>query len=353
MSLTHRPLSLPPPPHSISASTFAGKHGIATSYGSYAELYADPNVDVIYVGNVHVFRREVGEAALLAGKHVVLEKPFACTAKDAKYLVDLAKERNLFVMEGMWTRFFPAVQKARDVLATGIIGDVTLVASDFNFCASDSDEYPTSFIYNRKLGGSGTYLTGPYPIAAALACFGGTMPDKVTAVGIADELTEVDLQACINLSFPNTSDSGNEAKKDENPAKPTMTALGSASITCGVLTESKEETVITGTKGRVTIETPCHCPTTVTVEQKLEGRGKVLKETFVYPLPDQPDEITEAGGFYYPNSIGFAYEAAAVSRCIQQGLKEAPQITHTETIACASIIDETRKQIGVKGIFEE
>lgn len=94
-----------------SAAEFAKKHKITTSYGSYDELLTDKDVEIVYVGNVHAFRRQIGEKCILAKKHVLLEKPFACSLEDAEYLVNLAKENNVFLMEGMWTRFFPAVEQ--------------------------------------------------------------------------------------------------------------------------------------------------------------------------------------------------------------------------------------------------
>lgn len=137
--------------------------------GSYEELVKDEDIDIVYVGNLHCFRKNIGEMVLKANKHCLLEKPFACSYEDAKYLVGLAKERNLFLMEGMWTRFFPAVEKARE-MALGssdgkeksLIGEVVQVHSDFNFNASDSEEYPTSFVYNHKLGGGASLLVGKY-----------------------------------------------------------------------------------------------------------------------------------------------------------------------------------------------
>lgn len=68
--------------------------------GSYDDLLKDENVDVVYVGNVHAFRRSIGEKCLMANKHTLLEKPFTCSKEDAEYLIGLAKERNLFLMEG-------------------------------------------------------------------------------------------------------------------------------------------------------------------------------------------------------------------------------------------------------------
>lgn len=81
------------------AKAFAEKHNIGRYYGNYDELLKDDDVDIVYVGNIHLFRRSIGEKCLLANKHALLEKPFTCTAEDARYLANLAKERNLFLME--------------------------------------------------------------------------------------------------------------------------------------------------------------------------------------------------------------------------------------------------------------
>ena len=110
----------------------------------------------------------------------------------------------------MWTRFFPAVEQARRLVfgngndVQGVIGEVVSVISEFNFNASDSEEYPTSFFYNRKLGGGASYLAGPYPFAAATLFFGGAQPDTIKAVGQVDATTGVDLQAAVIMSFPPT-----------------------------------------------------------------------------------------------------------------------------------------------------
>ena len=111
----------------------------------------------------------------------------------------------------MWTRFFPAVQQARN-LALGndkekpILGEIATVLSDFNFNAVDNPEdYPTSFVYQGQLGGGSSLLVAPYPIAAATLFFRGAQPDSVKVVGIVDEATGVDLQANMIVTFPPTS----------------------------------------------------------------------------------------------------------------------------------------------------
>jgi dihydrodiol dehydrogenase / D-xylose 1-dehydrogenase (NADP) len=261
------------------------------------------------------FRKEL---CLKAGKHTLLEKPFACTTDEAEYLIQLARKKNLFLMEGMWTRFFPAVEKARQLAfgttgekgEGGVIGQVVAVFSDFNFNASDSEAYPTSFVYNRKLGGGASLLTGPYPIAAATLFYPGMQPDHVKVVGQVDSATGVDLQACISLSFPPTSDRSpamDEMNVEE--ATPKLPGAGVASLSYGLLCESVEETTVVGTKG--------------------------------------------AGGYFYPNSAGFAYEAAAVARCIAAGKMEAPQYTLAETLVAMKILEQTRLQLGVKAVYED
>lgn len=328
-----------------SAQNFATKFNIVNAYGSYEELVKDKAVDIVYVGNVHAYRRQIGELCLMANKHLLLEKPFACKTVDAEYLVNLAKSKNLFCMEGMWTRFFPAVEYARRmVMEEKLIGEVVSVNSDFNFNASDSEVYPDSFVYTHRVGGGATLLVAPYPVAASTLFFDGRMPESIKCVGQLDPSTGVDLQAVTVLSFAPTGDLApalDESNTSENTPK--LPGSGVASLSFGLLGESTEETVVLGTKGRLVIHSPGHCPTKISITIKAKGRGN-SSETKVYefPLPG-PDE-----GYCYPNSAGFAYEAAAVARCIAAGLTEAPQYPLSETLNSAKILDEIRKQIGVK-----
>ena len=122
----------------------------------------------------------------------------------------------------------------------------------------------------------------------------------------------------------------------------------------GMLCETTEETVVVGSKGRLKIASPGHCPTKLSVDVKAEGRGQVGKQlVFEYPLPEDTEEIINAGGYFYPNSAGFIYEAAAVARCIAAGKKEAPQFTLEETILTLKLIEEVRKQLGVKPVNDD
>jgi hypothetical protein len=101
----------------------------------------------------------------------------------------------------------------------------------------------------------------------------------------------------------------------------------------------------------MTIEAPGHCPTKLSVKLKSEGRGQIGEtDVYEYPLPEDTEEIKKAGGYFYPNSGGFIYEAAAAARCIAAGKKEVPQFTHEETLLNLKLVEEIRTQLGVKPV---
>ncbi|KAH8064491.1 D-xylose 1-dehydrogenase [Aureococcus anophagefferens] len=143
---------------------------------------------------------------LEAGKHCVVEKPFACNLADGKKLVDLARRKRVFVMEGMWTRCFPPSRR-RASSSAGAIGAVTAALSDFGFDAADSGSYPA----DPKDATSGDHLPqghrrrgaalgGPYPIAAGFLPF-GAKPKSVAAAGTLDPNTGVDLSSLARAAF--------------------------------------------------------------------------------------------------------------------------------------------------------
>ena len=127
-------------------------------------------------------------------------------------------------------------------------------------------------------------------------------------------------------------------------------SAGAATLTCGLLGESEEETSALGTKGRIKICSPGHCPTKIVVSRKASGRGNNGEDIYEYALPEDTEEIIKAGKYHYPNSAGLAYEAAAVARCIAAGKTEAPQYTLDETLTNMKVVDEMRLQLGVNPI---
>lgn len=112
-----------------------------------------------------------------------------------------AKEKGLFLMEGMWTRFFPAMSKAREIVQSGVIGDVVAVHSDFGFNGNDEADYPDHPFYNIHLGGGGLFYVAPYPVAVASEFLGPGLPSRVAAAGVKDKKTGVDLSGAISLHY--------------------------------------------------------------------------------------------------------------------------------------------------------
>lgn len=104
-------------------------------------------------------------------------------------------------MEGMWTRFFPAMAKARELVQAGVVGDVVAVHSDFGFNGNDVANYPDHVFYDLHLGGGGLFYVAPYPVAVASEFLGPGLPSRIAAAGVKDKLTGVDLSGAISLHY--------------------------------------------------------------------------------------------------------------------------------------------------------
>ena len=157
------------------ADAFAAKYGFAKAYGDdasgtgYQRLLADSAVDVVYVATPHAQHYEVALAALNAGKHVLCEKALTINAREAAELVALARSRKLFLMEAMWSRFLPSMQRAFDIAASGELGAVQWVTADLGFPAVYS---PTARIWALKDGGGALLDLTVYPLLWALGTLG-------------------------------------------------------------------------------------------------------------------------------------------------------------------------------------
>lgn len=144
----------------ITANDAAGRHADVKTYGSYAEVYADPDVDIVYIATPHSMHRQNCLDAIAAGKHVLCEKAFTVNAREAREVFAAAKAKGVFVMEGVWTRFFPPVRTLQRLLhEERVIGDVHRVFCDFATPKPMAQLSQTneSRLTNRALG-AGTLL---------------------------------------------------------------------------------------------------------------------------------------------------------------------------------------------------
>lgn len=272
------------------AQAFASQYGFDAAYGSYAEMVASPDVDIVYIGTSDRFHREHTLMAIAAGKHVLCEKALAENVADAQEMYAAAEKQNVMLQEGMWTRFFPAVEHARSLIEAGAIGDVVMVQSDFDT------------IYTTQ--------------AVTLAFGTETKPTRVVAAGRR--------AGGAILEF-----------EDNKYAMLTFIAFGS---------EFAEVTEIVGTKGRITLEQPGHCPTALTIRvpprvpsRYVAANTPAPMQRFEYPLPGSVS-IVEA----YPNQEGFLYQAQAIHRCLAAGLTECPQYGKAESLHTLELLAQIK-----------
>ena len=146
------------------AQAFADDFSIATAYGSYEEIFADPNIDAIYIATPHSHHKEQTIAALRAGKHVLCEKPATVTPEELEEVIAVAVQEQRYFMEGMWTYFMPVIEKARQWVDAGRIGNLCHVKAEFGFPMPYD---PESREYSVRLGGGCLQDMGIYPIAMA------------------------------------------------------------------------------------------------------------------------------------------------------------------------------------------
>lgn len=282
-----------------SAELFAAKHGAERAYGSWAELAADPDLDVVYVATPHSAHHEAARTCLDAGRAVLVEKPFTLDLASSTELVDTARSRGVFLMEAMWMRCNPIVRRVLELIGDGAIGTVTSVRADFGIGGPFP---PESRMRARALGGGALLDLGVYPLSLAHLVLG--VPDHVRAwAKISPE--GVDENTGIVLGY----DSG-----------------AVATLSCGIVGATPVTATIGGTAGRIELPGPFFRPGSVTLHR--DGA--------------EPEAIpTELVG------NGYQYEAAEVQRCLTEGLLESPLVPHAATLEVMGLLDDVRARIGV------
>ena len=177
------------------AEKFAAAHGIERAYGSYAEIMGDPDVDVLYISTPHPQHYEIVLAAIDAGKAILVEKTFAATVAGAEEMIQAARQRGVFAMEAMWTRFQPAIVAARQLVEEGAIGEVRQVQADLGV---DRPYDPTDRLFDPAQGGGAMLDLGVYVVSFAQYFLGS--PDRVEVVGSLAP-TGVDAEAALLLGY--------------------------------------------------------------------------------------------------------------------------------------------------------
>lgn len=274
------------------ARAFAHKNGIPDAYGSYDELLAREDIDAVYIATTHNFHMELIRLALNAGKPVLCEKAMVLTEAHAREAFALAKEKGLFLMEAMWSRFLPQYRKARQWIEEGRIGSIQSAACSIGFRANQD---PNGRILNPKLAGGALYDIGVYAIEPLTYLIGEPVED-VMGLWRPHKVTGVDETVTLILRFPSCD----------------------AAIQATIAANPREYYYITGDKGF--IELPF---VTFGDRVRLYDENRNLVEEVVEPWEN-----------------GFVYEIREVMRCVREGRLYSETMPPEATIECARIYDK-------------
>ncbi|XP_042900272.1 trans-1,2-dihydrobenzene-1,2-diol dehydrogenase-like [Parasteatoda tepidariorum] len=290
------------------AEEFATNHHISKAYGSYEELANDSEIEIVYIGTITAHHYNVGKLMLEKGKHVLMEKPMTMNAKQTKALIGIAKREKRFLMEAIWSRFFPANKCLMELIKDEDIGDVVHVNVNMGLPFFERNRLM------KKDMGRGTILDiGVYALNAVTTIYDGEKPSKIAAVG---HLNEDGVDIAMNSSLLYSKNR-------------------TANVTTNAITQFPCDLVVIGTEGIIRVPNPFWCPTVVQTET----------ETYEFPLPNTIRPCI------YINSSGLRFEATHVRECIQKGMLESPVMTHKDSEILAEIMDEIRHQLGY--YFEE
>lgn len=282
-----------------SAQLFAARHDVPRAYASWAELAADPDVDVIYVATPHAAHHEAAMTCLAADKAVLVEKPCTLDLATTTELIETARRRDLFLMEAMWMRTNPLILRVLELVRDGAIGEVTHVRADFGAAGPFPPEHR---MRARTLGGGALLDLGVYPISLALLLLG--VPQYVRAWA---RLSPEGVDENTGLVFG--WDSG-----------------AVATLSCGMVGATAITAAITGTTGRIDLPEPFYRPGAA-----LLHRAGSAPETIRADL---------TGG-------GYQYEAIEVQHCLAAGLIESPLVPHSATLEVMALLDDVKARIGV------
>ena len=291
------------------AAAFCAKHG-GTPYGSYEELVSDPGVDIVYVATLHHLHEENTLLALRAGKHVLCEKPIAVNEASAARMYAEAERRGLFLMDGLWSRFFPAWEFAKRYIDSGELGRIVAINSVTSWGATSVD--PKYRLFNLDAAGGALLDGGIYSLAAVSVMLGcGEYPAAIKALTEIGP-TNVDDRDGAILQFP----SGIIAT--------IMCGLQGPLLVTNVLCESGMLT-IPNHRNPHNVQVYCR-------NNKFEGFRGAETRDFQFPYADE----------------GFQFEAAHVHDCLRRGLTESPRVTKKESLMLMRISDEIRRQANFK-----
>jgi predicted dehydrogenase len=285
------------------AREFADTYGAPNSFGSYEDMFKSNTVDVVYIATPHTSHAEVSILAMDYNKNVLCEKPMSVNLGQVQRMLDKAKEKKVFLMEALWSRFNPTIREVKKLVDNGEIGEVGYLKADFAFYGLDRDEQGR--ILNPDLAGGSVLDIGIYPIFLSYLLLG--MPKRITAQSKFHK-TGVEIQTAMIFEYEN--------------------AL--SMMYSGLSSNSEMKAEIAGSSGSIFIKPRWH-----------ETTGYILEKG------DEVNDV-ELGKL----GKGYTYEIEEVQRCLENGQLESDLWSHQNTIDLCSLMDSVRKEAGIMFPFE-
>ena len=277
-----------------SADVFGDQFNIEKRYDSYEDLAKDPDIDVVYICTPNGLHKEHTILCLENKKAVICEKPFGTSKAEVEEMIQLAKDKGVFLMEAMWTRFFPLVRAVKDLVAEGAIGNVKMLKGDFGFkCTSGYDDIR----FNKALSGGALMDVGIYPVSFASMIY-NAQPTSVKAIANIGQ-TGVDEETAMVLGYDNG-----------------QTAL----LSCAITLETPRNMHIIGDKGHIHIPNVWY------------GQKAILK---LNGSDDQVIDLPIEGN-------GYNYEIQEVVTCLQNGQLEIKIMPLWETLEIIDTLDKIK-----------
>ncbi|UJH91514.1 Gfo/Idh/MocA family oxidoreductase [Antarcticibacterium sp. 1MA-6-2] len=283
----------------IKAEEFAATHKIAHSYGSYEAMLKNEELDVVYIATPHVFHYEHTLLCLKHSKAVLCEKPFAMNLEQVKEMISVAKEKNVFLMEALWTYFLPHYKYLLKIVKEETFGKIKEFKADFGFAAQ---YLPKKRLYNKSLGGGSLLDIGIYPVFAALSLLG--RPDEIDASALLCE-TGVDETCDIKFNY-----------------KEGAVAHLSSAINKNLPTTA----VIKFEKAVVTLVTRFYAPTEILIQTEEQEERKTFDV----------------------KTIGYSFEAEHVQEMLKQRKMESDIMTFDMSLLLIETLDNIRKKINLE-----
>ncbi|HBY71013.1 MAG TPA: dehydrogenase [Lachnospiraceae bacterium] len=283
------------------AEEFAERFQIKKAYGSYEELAEDPEIDVVYIATPHTEHKANSALCITNKKAVLCEKPLTINHMETEYLISLAKEHDVFLMEAMWTKFLPVTAVVKSWIAEKKIGELRHIRASFGYY-SEFDR--SSRIYNPDTAGGALLDVGVYPITYAVYLL-NELPEQVVSSAVIGR-SHVDEQNVISLRFPGGI---------------------LADISSAVSADTGDDAIIAGDRGRIFVPTFWKADKV----ERYDTNGQLVE---TYYLPHKKN--------------GYEYEAEEVNRCLREGRTESNIHPLSSTLDVMKIMDQIRNQWGLK-----